>query len=145
MPSAPGASPRKMLPPPITTPISTPRRETCATSETMFRMVCRLMPYGSSPISASPESLRRILLYFGVTALFSPWSCFSLVSLAGLRHDLGGEVGGLLFDAFTNDEEGIPVDFGLPGREHFLHRLLVVLHERLAHERNLTQEFVQRA
>src|SRR5580765_4496416 len=138
MPSAPGASPRKMLPPPITTPISTPRRETCATSETMFRMVCRLMPYGSSPIRASPESLRRILLYFGVNAPPS-------VRLPGLGHDLGGEVGGLLLDPFTNDEEGISVDLRLLGCEHFLHRLLVVLHERLAHERNLAQELVQRA
>src|ERR1043165_1816081 len=108
MPSAPGARPRKMLPPPITTPISTPRRETCATSETMLRIVCRLMPYGSSPIRASPESLRRMRLYFGVT--FLALACFPSVRLPCLSHHLGGEVGGFLLDSFTNDEEGIPVD-----------------------------------
>src|SRR3954470_10135053 len=146
MPSAPGARPRKMLPPPITTPISTPRRETCATSETMFRIVCRLMPYGSSPIRASPESLRRILLYLGVTtgSRFAA-SALWLMGLPGLGHDLGGEVGGFLLDPFSNDEESISGDLRLLGREHFLHRLLIVLHERLSHERDLAQELVQRA
>src|SRR5512138_3537642 len=124
-----------MLPPPITTPISTPRRDTCATSETMLRIVCRLMPYGSSPIRASPESLRRILLYLGVTTR----SHFA-ASRSAFLVDLGR-----LLDAFSNDEEGIPVDLALLRGEHFFHRLLVVLHERLAHEGDLAQELVQRA
>src|ERR1044071_1653832 len=128
MPSAPGARPRKMLPPPITTPISTPRRETCATSETMLRIVCRLMPYGSSPIRASPESLSRIRLYLGVTARRHDG-----VFLVNLRRFL---------DALTNDEEGVSVDLALLRREHFLHRLLVVLDERLAEQRDLAEELV---
>ena len=44
MPAAPGATPRKMLPPPITAPISTPIRTTVAISPTMASMVCRLIP-----------------------------------------------------------------------------------------------------
>src|SRR5438132_7832454 len=125
MPAAPGARPRKMLPPPITTPISTPRRATCATSATIPSMVCRLMPKGSSPIRASPESLRRILLYFGVTA----WVLVHLLRL---------------LDSLTNDQEGVSVDLGLLRREHFLDRLLVVLDERLPHQRNLAKELVER-
>src|SRR5438874_11294823 len=121
MPAAPGARPRKMLPPPITTPISTPRRATCATSATIPSMVCRLMPKGSSPIRASPESLRRILLYFGVTRCS--------VRLSGLRHHFGGKVIGLLFDTLAHHEKGVTVHFRLFRREDLLHALLVVLDE----------------
>src|SRR5688572_5728943 len=110
-----------MLPPPITTPISTPRRATCATSATMFSMVCRLMPKGSSPIRASPDSLRRMRLYFGVK------SAPSSVRFPRLSHHLGREVARLLLDAFTDDEEGIAVHLGLPRGKHLLHGLLVVL------------------
>ena len=41
---APGATPRKMLPPPMTTPISTPMRATAAISCTIASIVWRLMP-----------------------------------------------------------------------------------------------------
>src|SRR5206468_3449315 len=92
MPAAPGATPRKMLPPPMTMPISTPRRETCATSATMPSIVCRLIPKGSSPIRASPDSFRRMRLYFGVSGLSPP---APRVGDHVLR-DLGAvEVGGL--------------------------------------------------
>ena len=62
MPCAPGATPRKMLPPPITMANCTPIETTSATSSVMRAMVARLMPKASSPIKASPESLRRTLL-----------------------------------------------------------------------------------
>src|SRR6185437_12534638 len=132
MPAAPGATPRKMLPPPMTTPISTPRRDTCATSATMFSIVWRLMPNGSSPIRASPDSLRRIRLYLGVTATAS-------MRFAGLCHDLGSEVTAFLFDAFADDEERIGVHFRLSRRQHFFHGLLIVLDERLAEQRLLAE------
>src|SRR2546421_12026680 len=111
MPAAPGARPRKMLPPPITTPISTPRRATCATSATMPSMVCRLMPKASSPISASPESLSRMRLYLGVNGS---------MRFAGLGHHICGEIAGLLLDAFADDEEGVRVHPRLLRREHLL-------------------------
>src|SRR3954470_4068654 len=139
MPAAPGATPRKMLPPPITAPISTPSRETCATSSTMASMVARLMPYGSSPIRASPDSLRRILLYFGVNPNLPS------ARRARLRHHLGREIAAFLLDAFSDHEEGISVHLGFLRRQVFFHGLLVVLHERLAEQRELAQELVQRA
>src|SRR2546421_3308177 len=117
MPAAPGATPRKMLPPPITMPISTPRRDTCATSATIASIVWRLMPKGSSPIRASPDSLSRILLYFGVKA-----ACRSM-GLACLRHHFGGEVARLLLDALADDEERVGVDLRLLRAEHLLHGL----------------------
>ena len=45
-------------------------RETCAISATIASMVGRLMPKGSSPIRASPDSFRRIRLYFGSQCAF---------------------------------------------------------------------------
>src|SRR3954471_17463462 len=138
MPAAPGATPRKMLPPPMTAPISTPRRDTCATSSTMASIVARLMPYGSSPIRASPDSLSRIRLYFGVNQ-FSPSA-----SRACLGHHLGREIAAFLLDAFSDHEEGIGVHLGLLCGEVFLHGLLVVLHEGLAEKRQLAQELVER-
>src|SRR5436190_18669232 len=112
MPAVPGETPRKMLPPPITTPISTPRRETCAISVTIPSMVCLLTPKGSSPIRASPDSLRRILLYLGVTA--------RSVRLPRRGHHLGREVGGLLLDALADDEECVRIHLRLLRPEHLL-------------------------
>src|SRR3546814_11768579 len=63
MPCAPGATPRKIFPPPMTIASSTPSVATSATSSVMRSMVERLIPNASSPISASPESLRRTRLY----------------------------------------------------------------------------------
>src|SRR4051812_47278835 len=65
MPTEPPATPRKMLPPPMTMATSTPRFTTSATSCTMRTMVARLMPNASSPIRASPDSLSRIRLWAG--------------------------------------------------------------------------------
>src|SRR3546814_15262200 len=63
MPCAPGATLRKIFPPPMTIASSTPSVATSATSSVMRSMVERLIPNASSPISASPESLRRTRLY----------------------------------------------------------------------------------
>src|SRR5436190_8773441 len=137
MPAAPGATPRKILPPPMTMPISQPRRDTCATSATIDSMVWRLMPKGSSPIRASPESLRRILLYLGVTFRAS-------MRFAGLGHDFGSEVGRFLLDALAHHEERVGVHLGFPRAEHLLYRLLVVLDKGLAEQRFLAEELVER-
>ncbi|CFP63326.1 Uncharacterised protein [Bordetella pertussis] len=51
------------MPPPMTMASSTPSAATSAISSVMRTMVERLMPKASSPISASPESLRRTRLY----------------------------------------------------------------------------------
>src|SRR5262245_59613257 len=99
MPAAPSATPRKMLPPPITAPISTPSEATVATSSTIISIVWRLMPNGSSPISASPESLSRTRLYFGCDIVLARGS--------RLGHHLGGEVARLFFDAFTHHQEAV--------------------------------------
>ena len=60
VPEAAPAMPRKMLPPPMTTPTCTPIRLTSAISPTMRDTTSRLMPYASSPIRASPESFNRM-------------------------------------------------------------------------------------
>src|SRR3954464_3169662 len=107
MPAAPGATPRKMFPPPITTPISTPMRATCAISPTIVSIVLRLIPNASSPIRASPESFRRIRLYLGAKDRSRS------VRLARLRHHFGGEIFRLLLDAFADHEEGVVMDLRL--------------------------------
>ena len=63
MPSVEPATPRKMLPPPITIAICTPASTTSFTSAAMRVSVGGWMPYFPSPIRASPESLRRMRLY----------------------------------------------------------------------------------
>src|SRR6185503_2412096 len=123
MPAAPGARPRKMLPPPITTATSTPMRDTCAISPTIASIVCRLMPYASSPIRASPDSFSMTRLYFGAG-----------ISVRGLG----------LVDSFTNYQEGVSVDLRLLYGQNLLDRLLVVLDEGLPHEGDLAEELVQR-
>src|SRR5579862_4416694 len=56
MPRAAARRPRKMLPPPTTMAISTPRRWTEATSEAIACTHSGSVPYSSWPINASPES-----------------------------------------------------------------------------------------
>src|SRR5688572_197229 len=125
MPAAPGATPRKMLPPPITTPSSTPRRDTWAISATIASIVWRLMPKGSSPIKASPESLRRMRLYFGVNARSA--------SVDGLD------------DAFADNEDGVVMHFAFRRRQCLLDGQLVVEHVGLAEQGDLCQVLVERA
>src|SRR5882672_1068475 len=69
IPAAPGATPRKILPPPITTAISSPSAATWPISPTMRSMVARLIPKGSSPMRASPLSLSRMRLYLAVAVI----------------------------------------------------------------------------
>src|ERR1700760_3295559 len=69
MPSVEAETPRKMLPPPMTMPTSTPSSMTSFTSEAICCNVLGAMPYLPSPISASPLSLRRMCLNFGRFAL----------------------------------------------------------------------------
>src|SRR6187551_1351559 len=63
MPRALAASPRNRLPPPMTTPTSTPSACTSPISRAICVAVVGSMPKGCSPISASPDSLRRTRLY----------------------------------------------------------------------------------
>src|ERR1051326_2136801 len=65
MPSVAAVTPRKILPPPMTIAISTPRRCTSAISSAMAASVSASMPVRRPPMSASPESLRRMRLYLG--------------------------------------------------------------------------------
>src|SRR5512140_358942 len=62
-----------MLPPPMVSAICTPRSTTSFTSWAMAVSVLGEMPYLPSPMSASPESFRRIRLYLDF--------CFSARSL----------------------------------------------------------------
>src|SRR5258705_13177750 len=116
-PAAPGATPRKIFPPPITTAISRPSAATWAISPTMRSIVARLIPNESSPMRASPLSLSRIRLYFAVAA--TSGSFFGLVSilprLAHLFHDFSGEIAGLLLDALAHDVEDETRHRGLVG------------------------------
>src|SRR3979409_259711 len=108
-----------MLPPPITTPISTPMRATCAISPTIASIVLRLMPNASSPIRASPESFSRIRLYLGAKIFFFLVEIF------------------FFCDAFADDEESIAAHFGFLRGQHLLDGLFVILDERLTHQGDL--------
>ena len=59
--------------------------------------------------------------------------------LARLGHHLSREVGGLPLDALAHHEERIGIHLGFLGRQHLLHRLLVVLDEGLAQQRDLLE------
>ena len=63
MPAVEAETPRKMLPPPITTAICTPAFTTSPISEAMRTRVGGWMPYFPSAIRASPDSLRRMRRY----------------------------------------------------------------------------------
>src|SRR5215475_5987786 len=67
MPRDDSDTPRKMLPPPTTTATSTPSRAVSAISPATWVRTSGLMPYPWCPISASPEILRRMRLYAGLT------------------------------------------------------------------------------
>ena len=59
--------PRKIFPPPTTMAISTPLLAAAAISLAYWRVVSMFMPYSSSPINASPDSLSKSRLYFGLS------------------------------------------------------------------------------
>ena len=62
MPSVAPETPRKMFPPPIVRATSIPISTASFTSWAMDAIVFGEMPYLLSPMSASPESLRRMRL-----------------------------------------------------------------------------------
>src|SRR5205814_1511924 len=65
MPSVEAETPRKMFPPPMTMPTSTPISMTSRTSCAICWRMRGEMPYLLSPISASPLNLRRMRLNRG--------------------------------------------------------------------------------
>src|SRR6516162_8883050 len=67
MPRDDSDTPRKMFPPPTTTATSTPSRAVSAISPATWVRTSGLIPYPWCPISASPEILRRMRLYAGLT------------------------------------------------------------------------------
>ena len=93
MPVELAAMPRKMLPPPSTIAISTPRPCTSTSSSAIWERVAESMAFWVEPISASPESLSRMRRYF------TPGASGSLVSLSAapeaLSRGRGGGVAGL--------------------------------------------------
>src|SRR5512132_4046044 len=82
MPPALAATPRKMLPPPMTMATCTPRTMTSRTSSAMRSSTGGSMPYPWSPASASPESFRTIRRYAGRRR---PASAVMLPPLADLK------------------------------------------------------------
>src|SRR5450631_2055617 len=151
MPAAPGATPRKMFPPPMTTAICTPRRTTSPISATMRSMTSRLMPYASSPISASPESLSSTRLYAGsvrAAGLLGRGTMMgALIRRSGLcqRRDFGGEVIFFSLEPFAHHEKRKALDRRALGSQVLFDRLLGVAHERLAEERHFGQKLVDPA
>src|SRR5574343_197358 len=147
IPVAVPAIPRKMLPPPITTPISTPKSATALTSPQIAAMVCGLMPYASPPIKASPESLRRMRLYFGVL-IGVPFNKLLLGSSGcGLSGNFGSEVVNLLLNTFANHEQGEASDRGALFLQQLFDSLLAIssLDEYLTQQSNFLQVFLNSA
>src|SRR5438067_185045 len=71
MPAVEADTPRKMFPPPMTIPTSTPSSMTSRTSCATCSRIFGEMPYFASPISASPLSLSRMRLNRGGVAFAS--------------------------------------------------------------------------
>src|SRR5215472_6835641 len=122
MPRALPASPRKMLPPPSTMPICTPRACTSRTSSAMPESTSSSMPWPASPASSSPESLSRMRCGLAFNAL------------------LGTEA-----EAREPAHDDVLTGLG----RHLLHQVadddLVVLDERLLEQAHLAVELVELA
>src|SRR6188768_3898026 len=149
MPAAPGATPRKMLPPPMTMAICTPARRTSPISATILSIVSRSMPYCDSPMSASPDSLTRMRPYAGslagLTAEATEASGVEVMATPlRFRHgrDFRGEVVLFLLDALANDEQREAVYRDALAVEVLLDRLIRILDERLAEQRDFGQVLV---
>src|SRR3984893_5909005 len=150
MPAAPGATPRKMFPPPMTTAICTPSRTTSPISATMRSITSRLMPYASSPISASPESLSSTRRYAGSLRTLTGLGRGAMMGVlmrrerSGLCHcrHFGGKVIFFSFEPLADDEKREAGDRCASGLQVFFDRLLGVAHERLAEERDFGQKLV---
>src|SRR6201997_562618 len=71
------ATPRKKLPPPTTMPISQPRAWTAAISAAILWMKTASMPKPLPAAKASPEILRRTLLYMSELSIaWGHWKAF---------------------------------------------------------------------
>src|SRR5437762_13922690 len=157
-----------MLPPPITTATCTPSLTISPISATMRSITSRLIPYGSSPMSASPDSLSRTRLYAGsartaaaavgnvatigaVMAVRSGLVCLKLKASAAasgcLRHrrNFRRKIFLLLVDALADDIQLETADGRALGLQVFLDRQLGVLDERLPEQRHLGHELVDPA
>src|SRR5215467_6075267 len=114
----------------------------------MRSSVAGLIPKASSPISASSLSLSRIRLYFEAAATsgcFFGLGAFILLRLFHLLHDVGGKIARLLLDALANHVEDEPRHGSLARFQQGVHRLLVVLHERLPEQRRFLEELLHAA
>src|SRR5512134_2538538 len=147
MPPAPSATPRKILPPPMTIATSTPSFTTAPMSATIASTVVRLIPNASSPMSASPDSFSSTLRYAALSPADMRPPAFRSAACRGNRGHFGREIRLLLLDAFTDNVEHEVVDLRAPGLQQLLDRLLAVfrLHEDLAQQRDLLQEFLHGA
>src|SRR5438270_7479263 len=108
MPSVAAVTPRKMLPPPMTIAICTPAFCTATISSAMFASVWGSMPVRRPPMSASPESLRRIRLYLGPSAIGRGVYTIApadrgprTAALFHVRHDFAGEIVTAFLDPLT--------------------------------------------
>src|ERR1044072_7203894 len=125
MPAAAPFRPREMLPAPTTIAISTPRARTAATWAATARTRSGSVPYSSSPMSASPDSLSRTRLNAGFRA--SPATGLLADREAGeaAHHDvlagLAGELGAQLLDRLA--VVLVAVDVGLLEQDRLLHPL----------------------
>src|SRR6202171_721741 len=140
MPAAPAATPRNSSPPPMTTAICTPSRTTSPISATMRSITSRLMPYASSPISASPESLSSTRRYAGSLRTLTGLGRGAMMGVlmrrggAGLCHSrhFDSKVIFFSFDPLADNEKLEAHHRRAFGLQVFLDSLLRVAHERLA-------------
>src|SRR5574343_2056217 len=124
------------------------------------------MPYASSPINASPDSLSNMRLYLGVAIKnLAIQKCVHQESggshhrrdptqnkllLSGscslLRSHFGSKLINLLLDAFTNDVPRETLDLGVLLLQQLFDRLFAVfsLHENLTHQSHFPQELLNR-
>src|SRR5438876_5771046 len=165
MPAAPGATPRKILPPPITTATCTPSRTISPISATMRSITSRLMPYGSPPMSASPDSLSRTRLYAGSarTAAAAVGNVATIGAVMAVRsgsvylelkaseaalgclghcRNLRRKIIPFLVDALADDVQLEPRYGCAFALEVFLDRQVGILDKRLTEQRHLGQELV---
>src|SRR5690242_17110824 len=133
-----------MLPPPITTAISSPSAATCAISPTMRSMVARLIPNESSPIRASPLSLSRMRLYFAVAAISAFCRVPCVFIAVSARAIFRSRPVALFLHPCANHVQDETRDRSAPRLEQRLDGLLParVLDEGLTGQRHLLQEFL---
>src|ERR1035438_4063491 len=132
---AAAAMPRKILPPPTTSPIWTPAAATAATSAASSLTRAALMPKAAPPASASPLSLSTIRLYcdtgvgrpFG--AGFGRGHVAHLVPGKPRNSDVLAQLGDLGFDQLADGEAGF-LDEGLIEQADFF----VILRQPAFHD-----------